>query len=288
MKTNNFVFGLIGLVFLLNWIPMKAQEPLRVMTFNIRLDHDGDGQHNWRFRKEAAAQLLSLEKVDIAGTQEVLKNQLDDFLAGAHAFASIGVGRSDGATAGEYSAILYRKERFEVQRSGTFWLSETPDIAGSKGWDAAYERVVTWAVMKDLVTGKTFVFMNTHFDHIGRLARKNSAILLVEKAKEIAGDLPVIVTGDFNGTRDSDPVQVILNSGWLHDSGQLTTKKSGPEWSFHDFGRQAIADRELIDFVFVTDGIKVNSYKNIFKEIGDTFYSDHNPIVVELVIDPLR
>ncbi|MCC7318445.1 MAG: endonuclease/exonuclease/phosphatase family protein [Bacteroidales bacterium] len=281
---NTHLFRLLFFAFMLACMTTNAQEEIRVMTFNIRLDHAGDGQHNWRFRKEAAAELLSLENVDIVGTQEVLKNQLNDFLSGAPAFASIGVGRFDGDTLGEYSAILYRKARFEVLHSGNFWLSETPDVAGSKGWDAACERIVTWAVMKDLVSNKTFVFMNTHFDHIGHVARKNSAIMLVEKAKQIAGDLPLILTGDFNGNHESDPIQVILKSGWLHDSGQLTAKKSGPKWSFHDFGRLPIAERELIDFIFVTDGIQVNSYKNIFKEIGKTFYSDHNPILVELVL----
>ena len=281
---NTHLFRLLFFAFMLACMTTNAQEEIRVMTFNIRLDHAGDGQHNWRFRKEAAAELLSLENVDIVGTQEVLKNQLNDFLSGAPAFASIGVGRFDGDTLGEYSAILYRKARFEVLHSGNFWLSETPEVAGSKGWDAACERIVTWAVMKDLVSNKTFVFMNTHFDHIGHVARKNSAIMLVEKAKQIAGDLPVILTGDFNGNHESDPIQVILKSGWLHDSGQLTAKKSGPKWSFHDFGRLPIAERELIDFIFVTDGIQVNSYKNIFKEIGKTFYSDHNPILVELVL----
>ncbi len=281
---NTQLFGLLFFAFMLACMTTNAQEEIRVMTFNIRLDHAGDGQHNWRFRKEAAAELLSLENVDIVGTQEVLKNQLNDFLSGAPAFASIGVGRFDGDTLGEYSAILYRKARFEVLHSGNFWLSETPDVAGSKGWDAACERIVTWAVMKDLVSNKTFVFMNTHFDHIGHVARKNSAIMLVEKAKQIAGDLPLILTGDFNGNHESDPIQVILKSGWLHDSGQLTAKKAGPKWSFHDFGRLPIAERELIDFIFVTDGIQVNSYKNIFKEIGKTFYSDHNPILVELVL----
>lgn len=281
---NTQLFGLLFFAFMLACMTTNAQEEIRVMTFNIRLDHAGDGQHNWRFRKEAAAELLSLENVDIVGTQEVLKNQLNDFLSGAPAFASIGVGRFDGDTLGEYSAILYRKARFEVLHSGNFWLSETPEVAGSKGWDAACERIVTWAVMKDLVSNKTFVFMNTHFDHIGHVARKNSAIMLVEKAKQIAGDLPLILTGDFNGNHESDPIQVILKSGWLHDSGQLTAKKSGPKWSFHDFGRLPIAERELIDFIFVTDGIQVNSYKNIFKEIGKTFYSDHNPILVELVL----
>lgn len=281
---NTQLFGLLFFAFMLAWMPTNAQEEIRVMTFNIRLDHAGDGQHNWRFRKKAAAELLSLENVDIVGTQEVLKNQLNDFLSGAPAFASIGVGRFDGDTLGEYSAILYRKDRFEVLHSGNFWLSETPEVAGSKGWDAACERIVTWAVMKDHVTSNTFVFMNTHFDHIGSVARKNSAIMLVEKAKQIAGDLPLILTGDFNGNHESDPIQVILKSGWLHDSGQLTAKKAGPKWSFHDFGRLNISDRELIDFIFVTDGIQVNSFKIIFKEIGETFYSDHNPILVELVL----
>ncbi len=268
----------LGLIFK----PDQVQGQIKVMTFNIRLDHAGDGEHNWQFRKSEASELINQKQVDIVGTQEVLKNQLDDLLTGCSSYASVGVGRFDGKEAGEYSAILYRRERFEVLESGNFWLSERPDVAGSKGWDAACERVVSWAKFKDLKSGKQFVFLNTHFDHIGVEARKKSALLLLAKAKMIAGELPVILTGDFNGTPDSEPVKLIINSGWLADAGKLARLSTGPQWSFHDFGRLAVEQRPLIDFIFVTDHFEVMSYENIFAQIGNTFHSDHNPILVEL------
>lgn len=263
---------------------VQSQGSMNIMTFNIRLDHDGDGQHNWRYRKNYAAELLVNESVDIVGTQEVLKNQLDDLLSLSPQYAYVGVGRFDGKTGGEYSAILYKRNRFEVIRSGNFWLSETPDSIGSKGWDAACERIVTWAIFNDLSTGESFAFFNTHFDHMGQIARIKSAELIVEKAHQIAENLPVILCGDFNGSPDSKPIQSILESGWLKNTYSIANRKSGPSWSFHDFGRLPVDQRQLIDFIFVTDSFQVLSYKNIFKEINNTFYSDHNPIVVQMLI----
>lgn len=260
----------------------QDSDDIRVMTFNIRLDTPVDSLHQWSYRKAEAAKLFSLEAVDIAGTQEVMKHQLDDLLAGAQAFASLGVGRADGKEAGEYSAIFYRKDRFRPERFGNFWLSETPEIAGSKGWDAACERIVSWAVFTDLKTNRQFLFMNTHFDHIGVQARKNSALLLIEKAAELAEMLPVIITGDFNGTPDSEPVEIMLHSGWLFDSKKLAKTTNGPEWSFHDFGRLPENERELIDFIFVNKKVEVKSYSNIFRHLGSTYYSDHNPVIVQL------
>jgi len=262
---------------------VQSQGSMNIMTFNIRLDHEGDGQHNWRYRKNYAAELLVNESVDIVGTQEVLKNQLDDLLELSPQYAYVGVGRFDGKTGGEYSAILYKRNRFELVRSGNFWLSETPDSIGSKGWDAACERIVTWAIFNDLSTGESFAFFNTHFDHMGQIARIKSAELIVEKAHQIAENLPVILCGDFNGSPDSKPIQSILESGWLKNTYSIANRKSGPSWSFHDFGRLPVDQRQLIDFIFVTDSFQVLSYKNIFKEINNTFYSDHNPIVVQML-----
>ena len=263
----------------------RVQGQIKIMTFNIRLDHAGDGEHNWQFRKSEASELINQREVDIVGTQEVLKNQLDDLLSGCSSYASVGVGRFDGKEAGEYSAILYKRERFAVLESGNFWLSERPDVAGSKGWDAACERIVSWAKFKDLKSGKQFVFLNTHFDHVGVEARKKSALLLLTKAKMIAGELPVILTGDFNGTPESEPVQLIINSGWLADAGEKAMFSTGPQWSFHDFGRLPAEERPLIDFIFVTDRFEVTTYENIFTPIGNTFHSDHNPILVELQLN---
>ncbi|PKP54156.1 MAG: endonuclease [Bacteroidetes bacterium HGW-Bacteroidetes-1] len=257
---------------------------MNVMTFNVRLDHDGDGQHNWKYRKDATAELLQTMDVDILGTQEVLRNQLDDFLLRLPSYRAIGVGRADGKTKGEYSAILYKADRFDVEDSGNFWLSETPDKAGSKGWDAAYERVVTWARMKDMKTGIRFMFFNTHFDHKGEIARKESAILLMEKIRNLSLGVPVILSGDFNGILNSDPVRIILENGFFFDSRTLSKLVKGPDWSFHGFGLVPVESRGLIDFIFLTKEIEAIEYENIFRVVGDTYLSDHNPVFVKIVI----
>lgn len=137
-------------------------------------------------------------------------------------------------------------------KSGNFGLSETPDSIGIKGWDAACERIVTWAVLKDKVSGKELAAFNTHFDHIGKVARRESAVLLLAKIREIASDLPVVITGDFNGTVDSDPISV-LTEGGMQNTYSASDIVYGPTWSFHDFGRIPVEERQLIDFILSMD-----------------------------------
>lgn len=255
---------------------------LKVMTFNVRFDNPADGQHNWKFRREAGARLIQTLRVDLLGTQEVLKNQLEDFLDRLPGYGYIGVGREDGRTAGEYNAVFYLKERFLPTSSGNFWLSRTPEIPGSRGWDAACERIVTWAIFREKRSGRNLAFFNTHFDHVGQEARRESAGLLLNKIKELAGNLPVIVSGDFNAPPDSEPVRILLESGLLADSRSSAAVVAGPSWSFHGFGRVPEEQRLLIDFIFTSSHFRVLEYQNIFEEIGDTYYSDHNPVLVKL------
>jgi endonuclease/exonuclease/phosphatase family metal-dependent hydrolase len=150
---------------------------LRVMTFNIRYDEPRDKENAWPNRKELVASMIRFHHADLVGLQEALKRQLDDLEKLLPEYAWVGVGRGDGKTEGEYSAILYRKIRFTYLASSTFWLSETPDVA-SMGWDAAYPRIVTWVKLKDNRTSKTFFHFNTHFDNRGVLAREESSKLL--------------------------------------------------------------------------------------------------------------
>jgi endonuclease/exonuclease/phosphatase family metal-dependent hydrolase len=188
------------------------------MTFNIRLDTPVDSMNNWKYRRENAARMIRFYDADLLGTQEVLHNQLQDLLALLPEYGFAGVGRKDGKYEGEYSALFYRKSRFELLKTGNFWLSQTPEVPGSMGWDAACERMVTWGIFKDRETGKKFAAFNTHFDHKGKLARLNSALLLKERTGQIAGNLPVILTGDFNTTEGSEPIQALLEGGKLKDT----------------------------------------------------------------------
>ncbi len=255
---------------------------LNAMTFNIRYDNADDLQNNWQYRKDFASQMIRFYDVDIMGTQEVLKNQLDDLLQRLPDYKSLGVGREDGKEKGEYSAIFYKAKKYEVEKNGQFWLSQQPEEAGSKGWDAACERIVTWGIFKEKKTGLRFVFFNTHFDHVGVLARKESALLLKKRIIEIAGTLPVILTGDLNVPPLSEAVQTLLADGLLEDSRKIAKVVYGPSWSFHGFGRTPLSERKLIDYIFVTKGIKVSRNASVSESLDATFLSDHNPVFAEI------
>ena len=160
---------------------------VRLATFNIRYDNPGDSLNSWKYRKDRVCEFIREKQPDVLGMQEVLHHQLEDLLAGLPDYAYVGVGREDGKTQGEYAPVFYRKDKYDLLDSNTFWLSEHPDSVGKLGWDAACTRVATWAKLKEKSTGKEFLMVNTHFDHVGTEARRNSALLIIDKIKEIAG-----------------------------------------------------------------------------------------------------
>lgn len=284
LQVSKGIFRVLPILFGVVSSCTHRQDEIRVMTFNIRLDTPVDSMNNWKYRRENAARMIRFYDADLLGTQEVLHNQLQDLLALLPEYGYTGVGRKDGKTEGEYSALFYRKSRFELLKTGNFWLSQTPEVPGSMGWDAACERMVTWGIFKDRETGKKFAAFNTHFDHKGKLARLNSALLLKERTGQIAGNLPVILTGDFNTTEGSEPIQALLEGGKLKDTRRSAALVYGPEWTFHGFGKVPLPERERIDFIFVSSAIKVNVCASL-AEVCDTIYlSDHNPVIAKVVL----
>lgn len=274
------------LPLLVSWCGQTEQaepEPVNVMTFNIRYDNSRDSLNSWKHRKDRVANAILFYDADILGTQEVLHKQLKDLKARLPQYAVVGVGRQDGKKAGEYSALWYKKERFDLLDSGYFWLSETPEVAGSKGWDGACERIASWAKLQDKASGKIYFAMNTHLDHVGVIARREGINLILEKADELGGDLPIIVTGDFNAEPESDVVAHVTdrsNPKHLTDARTVAKVKYGPAWSFHDFGRIPYGKRPLIDYVFVRNDLKVKRYGVLAETENDAFLSDHAPILV--------
>ena len=214
---------------------VQTDEPVNVMTFNVRYDNPDDSLNNWAYRKDRVAKAIRFYDADIVGTQEVLHNQLVDLQQRLPEYESIGVGREDGKEAGEYSALWYRKDRFTAKDSGWFWLSETPEVAGSKGWDGACERIATWAILQDKLTGKECFVLNTHLDHVGVAARREGVKLVLDKVQELGGDLPVIVTGDFNAEPESDVIKQVTDTAdpeHLTDARTVADLVYGPDWSF--------------------------------------------------------
>lgn len=260
-------------------------EPINVMSFNVRYDNPEDSLDNWKFRKDRAANAIRFYDVDVLGTQEVLHNQLKDLKQRLPEYEVIGVGREDGKEKGEYSALWFKKNRFDLLDSGYFWLSETPEVPGSKGWDGACERIASWAKLRDKTSGKELFALNTHLDHVGVVARREGISLILDKVNELSGGLPVIVTGDFNSEPESDVIKHVTdvtNPEHLMDARLASPIVYGPGWSFHDFGKIPYQHRPLIDYVFVRNGFDVLRYGVLAETENEAFLSDHAPVLVTI------
>ncbi len=278
MKTKLILFSVMCLLAITASAQKKSVQT-NVMSFNIRYDNPGDGTNAWKYRADNVAQLINYYTPDLLGMQEVMKNQLDDLKKRLPQYTALGVARIDGKEKGEFCSIFFRTDRYQLLQHGNFGLSETPDKFGVKGWDSACERIVTWAILKDKQTGNKLAFFNTHFDHVGQISRRESAKLLLTKVKEIAGPLPVAITGDFNMTTDTEPFK-ILTDGGLNASCFNAPIIYGPAGSFHGFGRIEEKDRSLIDFIFVNKSIQVQKYRVIADQPLNGYVSDHNPILI--------
>lgn len=263
------------------------QNQFRLMTYNIRYagDEKIDGVNAWSIRKNLVASMMSFNHADIVGVQEALLIQLNDLTASLDGYTWFGVGRDDGINAGEFSAILFKRDIFKLTEQSTFWLSDTPDIP-SKGWDAAFPRVVTWGKLRHIKTQKEFFVFNTHYDHMGGTARINSSKLLKQKVSEIAGSLPVIVMGDFNTQDSTLAYQILIEDETRKPSlfdAQFTSKTAhhGSHVTFNDFGR-SIEPENKIDFIFTTQDIEVLQHGVIDEVVDGRYPSDHMPVIVEV------
>ena len=257
---------------------------LRVMTYNIRMDTAEDGVNRWSLRKQRVFHLIQQYQSDLIGVQEALVHQVTDLQAALPLFNWYGVGRDDGKDQGEFSAIFYRRDLFELRDSGTFWLSETPDQPGSKGWDAALPRVCTWIKLKDRRNNQTIYHFNTHLDHAGRVARQQSARLILARIQAITGSTgPTILTGDFNVGPESDAYRTVITNTPFKDAKHATqSPHHGPSGTWSTFKvRRGIGKR--LDYVFVS-----SQYFNVLRHQHSTysensFYpSDHLPVIADL------
>ncbi|HAB51380.1 MAG TPA: hypothetical protein DCE80_04260 [Ignavibacteriales bacterium] len=261
----------------------------RVMTYNIRYagDEKADGINSWNNRKHLIASMIRFNDADIVGVQEALFHQLEGLTTLLDGYSWFGVGRDDGINKGEFSAVLFKNDRFGVIEQSTFWLSDTPDVP-SMGWDAAFPRVVTWGKMKDKYTQKEFYAFNTHYDHIGEEARANSSKLLKKRIGEIVDDSPVILMGDFN-TQDSTLAYRILTDNendklTLYDAQFMSrTDHHGSHVTFNGFG-QSIEPGNKIDFIFVTKDFEVLQHGVIDEMVDGRYPSDHMPVIAEIII----
>lgn len=276
------------IIFLLFFACSNGYTPLRIISFNIRYDNPRDGENAWLNRKENVASMIQFHDADIAGLQEALKGQLDDLDSLLQNYDWYGVGRDDGIEAGEHMAVFYKRDRLNLLDKGTFWLSSTPETA-SKGWDGGSFRTVTWIKFEDKFNGMVFYHFNTHFDNAGQTARRESANLLPEKITELAGDYPVVVTGDFNVRPDSDVYSILTGVDGGESADVLIDAQSvslfphhGPSGTWTGFTE--IDEDRRIDYIFVKGEITVLRHGFLSDTFDGRFPSDHLPVLAEVII----
>jgi len=263
--------------------PARAQE-LNVASYNIRYKNSSDSGNLWDDRKQALTDLVRFHEFDIFGTQEGLLEQLQDMQKQLPGFRYIGAGRDDGAQKGEHAAIFYRTERFALLRHGTFWLSPTDTESPNKGWDAALPRICTWGVFRDRQNEKEFIFMNTHFDHLGVEARRESAKLILAKAREFAKGFPLILTGDFNVDETNEAYFTLSKSGVVEDAHDRADLVYVPSSSFNGWGK-SIREKGRIDHIFITKAFRAIKCGVLTDTYRGKFPSDHFPVMAKLFFD---
>jgi endonuclease/exonuclease/phosphatase family metal-dependent hydrolase len=280
MKKNNYPFLIFSIFFFINCKPVelpsyKGDFDLSAMSFNLRYDTEEDGSNKWNNRKEACIKMLANTQPCILGIQEGLHHQVTYIKENLPQYNYVGVGRDDGYSAGEYSAIFYSTQRFELIKTGNFWLSETPNTP-SKGWDANNIRIVTWVKLKDASKNKVIYVFNTHFDHKGKIAQKQSSLLLTKQIKQIVDDIeaPIFIMGDFNLLIGNNSLKPIIKEYYSARRFALRTDNNK---SFNAWGKFYLLNRN-IDYIFFKNANAL-SFKTIVKKYGVPYISDHYPII---------
>lgn len=272
----------VSFLFTLLSVTIGHSQTVNVATFNLRYDNPRDTGNLWKDRAPIVATLIQFHEFDIFGTQEGLKNQLEDLEKQLPEYESYGVGRDDGKAKGEHSAIFFRKDKFEKMEGGDFWLSDTPDKPGP-GWDARLNRICSWVKLKEKKSKRAFYVFNVHYDHQGVEARKQSSKLLLRKIPEIAGKSPVILTGDFNGNRETEWYTALSTSSIFKDALTLAEKPYINNGSFNAF-RTNNPSNDIIDHIFLSGQFKVTRYGILTDTYHGKFPSDHFPVLVTVVL----
>lgn len=255
---------------------------MKIMSFNLLCG--GEGGRDWPCRAEMVLDLIRRTDPDTLGVQEAHHGWIETLCAGLPDYDFVGIGRDDGKTKGEYSAVFYKKEKYDLLASGSFWLSETPDVPGVKGWDAACVRICSYAKLREKDTGRRFVHFNTHLDHRGLVAMQKGAELVTKKAEEICPDLPAFFTGDFNVTPDSAPYRTVIAGGFRDAREEAPVRDDSPTFHCEVYVTDAYREApSIIDYCFVKGDVTVRSFR-VLRDVypGDLYPSDHFPVLAEV------
>ncbi|GGB96581.1 endonuclease/exonuclease/phosphatase family protein [Dyadobacter sediminis] len=282
LKKAMRVMRLFPALFLVISLHSIQAQSMRIMSYNIRYKNAADSINGWEYRKENVAALIRYHKADLLGVQEAQPDQMADLEKLLPEFSWYGVPRVSGKS-GEFTAVFYRKERYKLISSGTFWYSETPNVKESKSWDAFYPRTASWCKFTDKKSKKTFFFFNTHLDHHGVLAREKSAEVLLAQMDSIAEKLPVLVTGDFNAGPASAAYKTLTEGKKLLDTYDISaTPHYGPVNTSSGFDVKKEPIRSRIDYIFVNAKVKVLEHATLSDQQEGRYYSDHLPVIAEI------
>jgi len=252
---------------------------IKIMSFNIRYGIADDGDNHWDKRKSLAISRIHAFQPDLLGMQECRDDSQADFVKASlpdyHFYGMRREGRGD--TALEMAPVLFRKDSFQIIDQGCFWLSETPQIAGSKSWDSTFARTATWLKLLQHKTGRTLTFVNTHFDY-QPVAIEESAKLLKNWLNQTDKDMPVILTGDFNADKESTAYHLLTGQGMLFDAYRQARPNGEDEATFHSFGKSE--EMTSIDWVLASHHFKVTEAKVDRTHVGELYPSDHYPVTV--------
>jgi endonuclease/exonuclease/phosphatase family metal-dependent hydrolase len=272
---------LLPLLFIM--CTQQEPTPVNLATFNIRYDNPADSLNAWPNRKEMVVKAIRDYDFDLFGMQEVLHRQLEFLEANLKDFERVGIGRL-GGTEGEYAPIFFKKDRFEKIADSVIWLSETPTVVASVGWDAALPRIATWVKLKDKRTGKFLSVFNTHFDHIGVMARQESVKLMLTFVGSLREDIPTIIMGDFNIPEGDTPYQLLANKeqnsmGFTDSKYSSKSPHEGRMGTFNGFSDE-VSRKEAIDFIFINERIATRTHATLEIREGPVFVSDHYPVMI--------
>lgn len=292
IKMSVIMAGILG--FILSGCPKQqdiALKPtkeglIQMMTYNIRYGTADDGQNSWKYRKEALFKQIEALSPDVAGLQEALEFQVQEICQNLPEYGSVGVGRDDGEKEGEQCCILYRKDRFKVIESGTFWFSDTPEVVASKSWGNTLPRICTWVQFAEAQFGNKFYLYNVHLDHQSATSRLKSVELLARMvaARKTAG--PFIITGDFNCGPESPPIHYLLGQADERspvspvDVLAAVRPEQKDTGTFHGF--EGRSDGARIDFILTDTDIRIQDAGIDLRQFDGRYTSDHYPVTAWL------
>lgn len=286
-RRNLFIYIVLSIILIITPYGCIQQQStasnyeteLKVMSFNIRYGTANDGENRWDLRKEFLFEVIRENNPDIIGLQEALEYQLQEIIENIPGYGFIGSGRDDGKSKGEFSAILFAKDRFIIDTSETFWFSDQPQVPGSITWGGSLPRICTWGLIFDKFTNKSLYVYNIHWDHQSQISREKSSEALLEKIGLNDKNIPLVLTGDFNCGDANPGIRKLLDAG-LTDTYRALNSKSPDEGTFNGF--KGDKSGEKIDFIFIRGNFEIVSSAIDHSNRNGRYPSDHFPVTATL------